>query len=275
MSQSPDTYYPRLLMAALVIFVTGLALISLPQKSLNFVSRSEKELRRSAGPGNVEILPAKFSSEDKVKFEEWTARLPLAFEVNRGQTESRVKFFSRANGSELALTASGAILRLRDSRDPFTLQFPGANPRANVIGRDQLPGCRNYLLGNDAAKWQTNVPTFRSVVYEEVYPGINLTYYGNRRDLEYDFELAPGADPHVIRLAFDSHARPSLSQDGDLVLQSGKTELFERKPLVYQEINGERRMIEGHYVLLGNQEAGFAVDEYDRTQPLVIDPTLV
>src|SRR6266404_5851156 len=221
MSQSPDTYYPRLLMAALVIFVTGLALISLPQKSLNFVSRSEKELRRSAGPGNVEILPAKFSSEDKVKFEEWTARLPLAFEVNRGQTESRVKFFSHEHGSELSLTATGAIPRLRDSRNPFTLQFHGANAGANVKGLDQLPGYRNYLRGKDSAKWQTNVPTFRSVVYEGIYPGINLKYYGNRRDLEYDFELAPGADPRVIRLAFDSHIRPSISQNGDLILKSG------------------------------------------------------
>jgi len=123
MSQSPDTYYPRLLMVALVIFVTGLALVSLPQKSLNFVPRSEKELRRSAGPGNVEISPAKFSSEDRVKFEEWTARLPLAFEVNRGQTDSQVKFVSREHESELSLTATGAILRLKDLHNPITLQL--------------------------------------------------------------------------------------------------------------------------------------------------------
>ena len=261
-------------MVALVFFVTALALVSLQQKSLNFVPESEKE-RRLIVPGNTAISPATLSAEDKVKFEEWTARLPLAFEVNRGQTDSRVKFFSRANGSELSLTETGAILRLRDSRNPFTLQFQGANARANVKGLVQLPGYRNYLHGSDASKWQTNVPTFGSVVYEEIYPGINLTYYGNRRDLEYDFELAPGADPQVIRLAFDAQVRPSISQNGDLVLKSGTTELFERKPVVYQEINGERRMIEGHYVLLGNREAGFKIGEYDRTQPLVIDPTLV
>src|SRR5882762_4168796 len=101
MSRSPNTYYLRLLTMALAIFVTGLALVSLPQKSLNLVPRSEKEPRRSTGPGNVEISPAKFSSKDKVKFEEWTAKLPLAFEVNKGQTDSQVKFFSREHGSEL------------------------------------------------------------------------------------------------------------------------------------------------------------------------------
>ncbi len=275
MSRSPKTHGPKLLTAALAFVIAGLALVSIQQRSLNFVSGSEKEPRRPTGPGSAAISPAKFSSQDQVKFEELTARLPLAFEVNRGQTDSRVRFFSRENGSELSLTATGAILRLRDFRDPFTLQFRGANPRANVKGLDQLPGYRNNLHGNDPAKWQLNVPTFRSVVYEGIYPGISLTYYGNRRDLEYDFELAPGADPQVIRLAFDSQVRPSLSQNGDLVLQSGKTELFERKPIVYQEINGQHHLIEGHYVLLGNREAGFEVGEYDRTRPLVIDPTLV
>ena len=88
------------------------------------------------------------------------------------------------------------------------------------MGTAQLPGYQNYLRGNDPHKWQTNVPTFRKVVYEEIYPGINLTYYGNRRDLEYDFELAPGADPHVIRLAFDSHDGRPFLQNGDLLLRS-------------------------------------------------------
>ena len=212
---------------ALALVVTGKqARISLQPRRLNFVPGPEKQIQRSTERGNTAISPATLSAEDKVKFEEWTARLPLAFEVNRGQTDSRVKFFSKANGSELSLTETGAILQLRNSRDPFTLQFPGANPNPKVIGRDQLPGYRNYLRGKDSAKWQTNVPTFRSVLYEGIYPGINLTYYGNRRDLEYDFELAPGVDPQVIpSLAFDAHARPSLSQDGDLVLQAGATAL--------------------------------------------------
>jgi len=265
------SYYRNTVVGALALLITVMSFVALRQKTQ---SLSDSKLS-STDRSNAAISPAKFSSEDKVKFEELTAKLPLAFELNRGQTDSRVKFFSREHGSELSLTAAGAILRLRDSRNPFTLQFQGANPGANVKGQDQLPGYRNYLRGKDPAKWQTNIPTFRSVVYEGIYPGINLTYYGNRRDLEYDFELAPGADPKVIRLVFDAHIRPSISQNGDLVLKSGTTELLERKPVAYQEINGERRMIEGRYVLLGNRQAGFELGEYDRTHPLVIDPTLV
>jgi uncharacterized repeat protein (TIGR01451 family) len=271
MSRSFKFHYRRILTTALVVVVLSVPVL-VSQRSARVTLA---KLQKSTAPGDSALSPTKLNSADKNKLEEMTAKLPLAFEINRGQTNSRVKFFSRENGAEVFLTADTAVLRLKDSRYQFTLQFQGANSTSIVKGRDQLPGYKNYLLGNDPSKWQTNVPTFRSVVYEEIYPGVNLTYYGNRRDLEYDFELAPGADPRVIRLAFDSHVRPSLAQNGDLVLKGGKTELFERKPVVYQEINGERQMIEGHYVLLGNREAGFAVGEYDRTQPLVIDPTLV
>ena len=211
--------------------------------------------------------------EDKTKLREWTAQLPLAFETNKGQADPRVQFLSRQNGSELFLTSTAAILRMRDSR--FTLKFRGANPKAIVSGGEQLPGYRNYLRGKDPAKWQTNVPTFRKVTYQEIYPGINLSYYGNRRDLEYDFEVLPGANPDDIRLAFDAQVRPRISADGDLILRTRTAEIVEQKPLVYQEIDGEGRMIEGHYVLLKNREAAFEVGEYDRGKTLVIDPTLV
>jgi aldose sugar dehydrogenase len=211
--------------------------------------------------------------EDKTKLREWTAQLPLPFETNKGQADPRVQFLSRQNGSELFLTSTGAILRMRDSR--FTLKFRGANPKAIVSGAEQLPGYRNYLRGKDPAKWQTNVPTFRKVTYQEIYPGISLSYYGNRGDLEYDFEVLPGANPDDIRLAFDAQVRPRISADGDLILQTGTAEIVEQKPLMYQEIDGERRMIEGHYVLLKNREAAFKVGEYDRGKTLVIDPTLV
>ncbi|MEP6913478.1 MAG: SBBP repeat-containing protein, partial [bacterium] len=217
--------------------------------------------------------PAGFSTEDKTKVREWTANLPLAFEPNNGQADRQVKFLSRRNGAEMFLTSTEAILRTEDSQ--FTLKFRRANLKTAVKGVDQLPGHRNYLRGNDPAKWQTNVPTFRKVAYQEIYPGISLTYYGNSRDLEYDFELLPGANPDDIRLAFDSQVRPRISANGDLVLRAGTAEIIERKPVVYQEINGERRTIDGRYVLLKNREVAFEVGEYDRTRTLVIDPTLV
>ena len=276
MSRSGNTRYRKILTATLVVVVLpGLGLVAVRQSSRPFAPGPENELQRSTGARNAVISPAKLGSAAKVELEELSANLPLAFEVNKGQTDARVKFFSRQSGSDLFLTSNEAVLRLRDSQYPFTLQFQGANLSANVKGLDQLAGYRNYLRGNDPKNWQTNVPTFRKIVYEEIYPRINLTYYGNRRDLEYDFELAPGADPSVIHLAFDSHVRSRISANGDLILQSADTELVERKPSVYQEIDGGRRMIEGNYVLLRNREVGFEVGEYDRNKPLVIDPTLI
>ena len=146
---------------------------------------------------------------------------------------------------------------------------------AVVNGLDQLPGQRNYFIGNDPAKWHTDVPTFRAVSYQEIYPGISLTYYGNQQQLEYDFVIAPGADPRLIRMAFASGSRPRISAAGDLVLQTSVGEIRQRKPIIYQEIDGQRQLVAGNFVLLGRQQAGFEVGPYDRSKSLVIDPTLV
>src|SRR5207247_4051417 len=99
----------------------------------------------------------------------------------------------------------------------------------------------------------------------------NLTYYGNQRQLEYDFEVAPGVDPNTIQLGFDSRVKAQIASNGDLVLITGADEVRERKPVVYQQINGDRRVIEGRYVLIGKQKVGFEIGIYDRTRPLVID----
>ncbi len=155
----------------------------------------------------------------------------------------------------------------------FTLQ--GANQNVVAKGVDTLPGQRNYFIGNDPSKWRTGVPTFRAVRYEEIYPGISLTYYGNQRQLEYDFVIAPGADPQSIRLTFDAGVRPGISADGDLVLRTSGGEVRQKRPVIYQEIAGQRRAIEGRFVLSGKRQVGFELGSYDRTKPLVIDPTLV
>jgi aldose sugar dehydrogenase len=201
------------------------------------------------------------------------ADLPLAFEVNAGQFDARIKFLSRGSGSVLELVSNEAILR--SSQASFVFKFVGANPHANIDGADQLPGHRNYLLGNQAENWHTDVPTFRKVVYEGIYPGIDLAFYGNQKRIEYDLEIAPGADPRAIRLAFDRGVRPRISADGDLILRSKDISVVERKPLIYQNVNGARRTVEGHYALLRHREVAFEIGEYDRTKPLVIDPTLV
>ncbi len=203
------------------------------------------------------------------------ARLPLVFEQNSGQGERSVKFLSRQDSADLLLTSSEAIARFREDGLQLRMKFAGANPNAKTVGSEPLPGRQNYLLGNNPAKWTTNVPTFRTVLYEEIYPRTNLIFYGNNRELEYDFKLSSGADPKTIRISFDKSARPHLRTDGTLTISFSGREVTQRKPVIYQEVEGERRIIDGGYVLLDKHTVGFEVGEYDHAQPLVIDPTLV
>jgi uncharacterized repeat protein (TIGR01451 family) len=203
-------------------------------------------------------------------------KLPLSFEPAARQNE----FITRGAGYDLLLTPTGSSLgfpksRIHNRNQIISIQLAGANVDAKGTGRDPLPGKSNYLIGNDPSRWRTNIATFAKVHYQQVYPGIDLVYYGNRKQLEYDFELAPGADPRAIRFVFNREVRPRISATGDLVLKTAAGEIREQKPVAYQEIDGERHPIQAGYVLFGNRQVGFEIDTYDRTKPLVIDPTLV
>ncbi|HMH53502.1 MAG TPA: SBBP repeat-containing protein [Candidatus Acidoferrum sp.] len=226
-------------------------------------------------------------------------RLSRAFEMNRGQTDGQVRFLSRGSGYTLFLTSTEAVFVLskreaRAKRDRVPLVKPeparrekvtrtvlrmelvGAKPEPQAMGRDELPGKINYFIGNDPAKWRTNVPLFAKVEYRDVYPGVNLVYYGNpQHQLEYDFVVAPGADPSVIRLAFRGAESLEVDANGDLILQTRGGEFRLQKPLVYQDINGRRTEISGGYVIQDEDRVGFKVAAYDPTEPLVIDPVLV
>jgi|GEM_PF-260838 len=197
----------------------------------------------------------------------------LAFEANEGQVDASVKFLARSGGHQLQLNARSIILR--SPRGSVGIEFAGANGSGGVTGIDLLPGQWNYLIGNDPNKWHTGVPTFQRVRYSDLYPGIDLAFYGNQNEFEYDFIVKAGSDPRAIRLRVDRATRARISGAGDLFLKRGDVEVTQRKPIVYQEIDGERHVIEGHYLLLNRHEIGFQIGPYDRTRPLIIDPTLV
>jgi hypothetical protein len=226
--------------------------------------------------------------------------LPLTFEANQGQTSSEVKFLSRGKGYTAFLTAGGIVLSLRPnqpvpvqpmsdvapnvaapnkSQPPVgaTLQFMllGAGQNPVVIGEDPLPGRVNYFIGRDPAKWRTNVPTYARVRYRNVYPGIDLVYYGNHRQLEYDFAIAPGADPSQIRFEITGANQIELDVEGNLVLQTATGELHFQSPVVYQESNGQRLPVNGSYILKDPTHVAFQLAHYDPNKPLVIDPVLV
>jgi len=151
----------------------------------------------------------------------------------------------------------------------------GANTEAKVTGIDQLPGKTNYFIGNDATKWRIDVPSYARVFYTNIYDGVDLVYYGNQRQLENDFVVAPGVDPDVIALAFEGAQGIVIGKTGELLLQTADGQLQMQKPVAYQVINGARHEVASSYVMRNRQTVGFEIPAYDHTAPLVIDPVLV
>jgi len=234
-------------------------------------------------------------------------KLPLSFEVNWGQTDDQARFLSRGTGHTLFLNRQADLLlalpnpkarrshfRARDLpassrahrrgrsssprdayRDVLRMQLAGANSAPAVAGLEELPGKSNYFIGNDPQKWHTNVPTYAKVKYQNVYPGVDLVYYGNQRQLEYDFVVSPGADPRAIRMSFPSASRMRIDSQGDLILRLHNEEVRLRKPRIYQETSGSKKDIAGGYVRRGEREVGLQLAAYNAEESLVIDPVLV
>ena len=233
----------------------------------------------------VAVLPAAFMFSSAAGTEtpvsprvvESYGKLPLSFEQNIGQTDPRVKFLARASGYTLFLTSNGPVLRLGNQKTGAVLRMrvAGAIAHAPVAGVDALAGKSNYFVSKDPTRWRTNIPTYAAIKYEGVYPGIDLVFHGNQRLVEYDFRIAPGADPQAIDICFQGANKLNINTDGALVLSVGKSEVIGRPPVVYQEINGQRQAVAGRYMLRGKRRVGFSVPDYDRTRPLVIDPTVV
>jgi uncharacterized repeat protein (TIGR01451 family) len=186
-----------------------------------------------------------------------------------------VRFLARVHGYGIFLTDNGAVFSFPGSSTPLHMRLQDAATAPRITGVDQLPGKVNYLVGNNANDWRTNIPTYTRVRYEEIYPGVDVVYYGNQRQLEYDFMIAPGGSYKQIRFAFDGAGKLKLNRNGDLILQSGAHNLTLLRPKAYQNINNTRREVSVRYSLKRRGEVTFQVGNYDKTQPLVLDPLLV
>ncbi|AXC13323.1 Cell surface protein [Acidisarcina polymorpha] len=222
------------------------------------------------------------------------AKLPLSFEANQGQTDGQVKFLSRGQGYSLFLTDREAVLALHKNEaqpvhgrggkpafpaqagkiDVVRMELDGASQGVRVAGEEPLPGKSNYFIGSDPSKWHTNVPTYSKVKYNNVYPGIDLVYYGSQQQLEYDFVVARNADPKQARLRFTGASKLKLNHDGDLEIVARDGEIAFHKPVAYQMKDGQRQPVEGRFQLLTKNTVGFAVKDYDHSRELVIDPVL-
>ena len=202
-------------------------------------------------------------------------RLPLRFEANRGQWDPAVRYAARANGYALLLTAAGPVVSFPDS-ERVDIRLLNSNRTARIEALGQLPSHTDYFLGS-REHWHTDIPNYSRVRYRAVYPGIDVVYYGNPSRLEYDFVLQPGADPGAIRLKFRGAGHLTITAEGDLAFESAGTRMVQEKPLIYQEDGqtGARRQVQGSYVLMARNVVAIRLERYDRTRPVVIDPTLV
>ena len=298
--RAPVSWTRRLLVGILVTIVL------LGQRDPS-VSAWRTQASSSPSPGSPAFLSS--AAEATASGQEgWSGRytVPLSFEPNRGQTDPQVKFLSRGRGYTLFLTATEAVVSLRRYGEPgartaysettarpsgatveprrsaarkwqsatVRMQLVGANATAHITGESELPGEVNYVRGRDPQASIAGIPTYARVRYEDVYPGVDLVYYDNGRQLEYDFVVAAGADPESIRLRFTGAERLAISDAGELVVHTAVGELRQPPPVIHQLVDGIRRVIAGGYVLAGDRDVSFRLGGYDRSRPLTIDPVL-
>ena len=244
--------------------------------------------------GGMESLAAlKPGIPTKNQVAEQYGKLPLSFEANRGQSDSRVKFLARGNGYALFLTPGEAVFTLskispeagkkigrRDQTEKnqntavLRMGLLGANPAARIAAVDELPGKSNYFIGNTPSGWHTNVPNYRKVAEREVYPGIDLIYYGTQRQLEYDFVVAPGASADLIQLVFRGTKQVRTDESGELIVSMKQGDVVMHKPVAYQDVKGVRHPVTAKFAMKDARTIAFQVGKYDRRFPLTIDPIL-
>lgn len=238
--------------------------------------------------------------ETQAKLNASYGQLPLQFMANAGQADAQIKFSAQGQGYGLYLKPSEALLTLsklppRNSdrgaaadsgglgekpayrpiqTSELHLRLKDATTAPSMSGLDELPGKVNYLIGNNPDKWRTNIATYKKVLYKDVYPGIDLLYYGNQGHLEYDFVVGAGSNPRRIEMVFGGVEDIRTDENGDLLLSTPAGEIRQRKPLAYQESGGVHREVAANYHVKG-ERISFELGDYDHTRPLVIDPVLV
>jgi len=258
-------------------------------------------LQAAGQPANQEAGAAA-----KARVKQQYGRLPMNFEVNQGQANDSVRFLSRGHGYQVFLTDSEAALVLSQAKSDEAKNSDASNERpeslsqsgdtqSNILrikpvgaragkeiskqvsGYELLPTKSNYLIGNDPSRWHTGIANYARVEYSQIYPGINMAFYGTQQALEYDFIVAPGADPNDITISIEGAEKIELDDQGDLVLHVAGQKVYHRSPLTYQDdqgVVGYRRSVTSRYVLKGGNQIGFAVENYDASKPLVIDPVV-
>jgi hypothetical protein len=221
--------------------------------------------------------PASSSEANRQKAAKLYSGLPLLFEHNDGQSAPEVNFLSRTPAYTLFLTGDEAVIQNTGAKDKaLRMQWLGGKPNPAVTAEQPAPGKSNYFIGNNPSNWHTGVANYQRVRYSSLYPGVDLLYYGNNEKIEYDLDVAPGADPSAIRLHLTGASKLRIEkQTGDLLVTDEGGEVRFHRPDVYQGEGTERRSIAGAYVLSAQNTVSFSVGSYDHGKELVIDPSVV
>ena len=273
---------PRLTSIRRVVLTLGLVCLLATLAGIILVQANSGE---AAAPNDATV---------RTRIAEGFGKLPLSFEINKGQVDRSVKFLSHGSGYDLFLTSTEAVLRLQKPRPLQTekpqetpsvnantregtvlrLRMLDSNPTPKSEGEEELPGKVNYFIGNDHANWHRNIPTYKKVRFKDVYPGIDVVYYGKQRELEFDFVVAARANPKLIRFRVEGADQTRLDKSGRLRLGLNHGEVILNQPVIYQvNENGSRSEVKGAYVINGN-EVRFKLERFDSSKPLIIDPVL-
>jgi hypothetical protein len=260
-----------------VLTILPLLLLSfiLTHLTLNRFTYSLKESNKNKDVKNT-------TSNSNANVIESYGNTPLIFEANEGQVDSTVDFLARGVGYNLFLSPQGAVFSLSNATkdkngypELLHMNLLGANSNSQEEGLVELPSKSNYLVGNNTGHWKTNVTNYSKVGYKGVYPGIDLVYYGNQKQLEYDFVVSPGANPHDIKLELSNAESLKINGDGGLTVGMKKSEVTFNKPQTFQEVNGIKQEIASSFVIGNGNRVTFNLGMYDKTKPLIIDPVLV
>jgi hypothetical protein len=232
--------------------------------------------------------------------------MPLEFTENRGQWDEKALYKAEAGGATFWFCIDEVVYQftrntggLEESQLPqrpdipgmpdkfnhprykkesmvLKAQFIGADFNPEIVGEDRLSHNNNYFIGNIPSQWATDVPNYSSVTYKNIYPDIDLTYHGDDKGMKYDFIINPGADISQIRIKYEGVNGLDVTSNGDLKADSKFGPVYERIPQIYQEIDGQKRGIQGHYIMLESGIFGFALEDgFNPAYPVVIDPELV
>ncbi len=241
----------------------------------------KQEIRREIDPVGIASVSAGFARSTQKALGD----LPQRFELNEGQFPSDVRYVARSSGYDMYLTDTESVLVMYKARDKepkagmdyttLRMSVRGARPARGWESGKVLPGVTSYFQGQDPAQWKRNVPAYESVTAKGIRAGVDLVWYGKEKKLEYDLVVGPGVDASKVEIAWNGARSMTVDAAGNLVLDTVYGQVVQQRPYVYQTVNGREVKIEARYSLRPNEGAGFELARYDRTLPLVIDPSVV